>query len=59
MQQTAKVTDMPNLPEGASAEYLLEEFRGLASCFAESLQQWRAIRQVAKITTASMFNKVL
>ncbi|MEP5568793.1 MAG: hypothetical protein ABJN62_13215 [Halioglobus sp.] len=59
MQQAAVITDMPSLPKGECRDAVLETFRRYAASFAESLQQWRAIRRTAKVVGANMYNHSL
>jgi hypothetical protein len=54
MQQLAKITDIKGLPEGASAESLLEEFRDYAAGFSGALSAWVAIRDAARKATGQI-----
>ncbi|MEP4149553.1 MAG: hypothetical protein ABJL54_20210 [Halioglobus sp.] len=47
MQQTANVTDMPNLPEGSDTSSLLKQFRDYATGYAGALNAWSEIRTAA------------
>ena len=54
MQQLAEITDIQGLPEGASAESLLEEFRDYAAGFSGALSAWVAIRDAARKATGQI-----
>jgi hypothetical protein len=54
MQQLAEITDIQGLPEGASAESLLEESRDYAAGFSGALSAWVAIRDAARKATGQI-----
>ena len=55
MQVPAQIKDNPALPGELSTDEVLNAFKTYAASFAESLQQWQAIRKSAEKAAAEMF----
>ena len=54
MNETAKLEDIPQLPDGYDATRILAEFRSYTADLAVALEGWSAIRQAAQAICTDM-----
>jgi hypothetical protein len=56
MSSTARLEDIPGIPDGYGAQQILDEFRAYTGEFALALEGWSNMREAAKNVTAEMLS---
>ena len=56
MNASARLEDIPGIPDSYQAQAILDEFRAYTSEFATALEAWPAIRRAARSITTDLIN---